>query len=689
MSNSQDGSNIFKEEASELLENLEAELLELESSPDNREIMDTVFRTMHTVKGSGAMFGFEAISSFTHEIETVFDQVRAGKIKVTAPLIELSLKARDHILKLLDAHPAGNDEVNAVSRQMISDFRLFNPAANIESSSETKAIFSPKQDRNSKQETFWIRFVPDLKIMDNGTRPLALIEELATMGMSKIIFNPQSIPLLNNYVPEEVYGSWDIFLCSDEGIDAVLDVFIFVDEPSKVHVFKIGDQKVRAADLNIFKDFIKKNTDLPVEATAQALTDLLAKTIEPRSQKNISNPVDQKPTDRQSQSLRVDAQRLDKIVNMVGELVIIQSRLAQAASKAKDSGIISQISEDLERLTDEMRDNTLGLRMLPIGSVFNAMRRLVRDLASQLGRKINLITQGAEAELDKTMIDSLKDPLMHILRNSIDHGIEPPQKRLECGKKEEGTITLRAEHASGEIVIHISDDGAGIDPAVIKAKAVEKGMIEPGAELNRQEMLALIFAPGFSTSTQISDVSGRGVGMDVVRRNIESLRGRVDIDSELGIGTHIAIRLPLTLSIIDGLNVVVEGESYIIPLETVEACEERFISNQQVRDIEIISRRGNMVPCVSLRKILDVQGVQPKYERIIICRHSNTEVGFAVDGVIGRQQAVIKRLSDYYRNLRWISGTTINGDGKISLILDVAQLVGFAKSINAQEMSKL
>jgi two-component system chemotaxis sensor kinase CheA len=376
-------------------------------------------------------------------------------------------------------------------------------------------------------------------------------------------------------------------------------------------------------------------------------------------------------------SIRVDSIRLDDLVNMVGELVIIQSRLTQAVSRSGDS-ILGQIAEDLERLTDAMRDNALAIRMMPIGATFGTFRRLVRDLSTSLDKEVAFVAIGEDTELDKTVIDRLKDPLVHILRNSIDHGLESPEERQAAGKPAQGTVELAAAHSGGEVLITVSDDGRGIDPAKIKAKAVERGLIAQDADLSDKEIYNLLFEPGFSTAEKISNVSGRGVGMDVVKRSIEALRGAVEIDSTPGRGAQLTLRLPLTLAIIDGLSVRVGEESFILPLANVEACQERFIKPEAVQELEVIERMDRLIPCISLRKMLNVPGDQPEYERIVIVTIEGTQAGLAVDTVIGRQQAVIKSLEGIDGGAEWISGTTINGDGGISLILDVPQLVRYA-----------
>ncbi|HML59554.1 MAG TPA: chemotaxis protein CheA [Solidesulfovibrio sp.] len=392
----------------------------------------------------------------------------------------------------------------------------------------------------------------------------------------------------------------------------------------------------------------------------------------------------QKHAPAASTTLRVDAARLDSVVSMAGELVILQSRLRQAV-QARDLDAAAAVDEDLERLTDAMRDVALGLRMLPIGTVFSQFTRLLRDLSGSLGKEVEFEALGGDTELDKTVIDRIKDPLVHLLRNSLDHGIEPPAERLAAGKPARGRVTLSASHSGGNVVISISDDGRGINVAAVRKKAVERGLLAADAEIGDKEVMELIFAPGFSTAEKVSDVSGRGVGMDVVKRNIEALRGMVELESAVGQGSTVTIKLPLTLAIIDGFSVVVGGDSFIVPLVNLRGFQERFPEGE-VRTVENMERMGDLIPVVSLRRLFEVPGDQPGYERVVVTEVEGEMVGFCVDKVVGRQQAVIKSLDDCYRHLKWISGTTINGDGSISLILDVPQLVRF---VRGQEDSRL
>lgn len=677
---------IYVEEARELLTELEEALLELESKPDDMEGVSRCFRAMHTIKGGGAMFGFEEISRFTHDVETVFDRVRNHEIPVTKELLTLTLAARDHILFLLAIPPDEiTDAVVAQSDALTQKFRKYLPSAAGSPEKPPKEAAScppPEGDApDAAFAVFWIRFRPPADILHTGNKPLQLVEELASFGNMEAIFRSQDIPGIDDagHDPATLRGWWDILLNAPVDENALRDVFIFVDEEGVLSITPLRPGKFRGSDLKDLAGVFGQVDPSDTAALKAALDANLGKKVDQivkaKSKAKAAAPPPKAQLQAQ-QTIRVDSNRLDVLVNMVGELVIIQSRLRQAV-KGNNPGVIAQVDEDLERLTDEMRDNALGLRMMPIGAVYSSFLRLVRDLSNTLGKEVDFITEGAETELDKTVIDRLKDPLIHIIRNSLDHGVESPEVRLAAGKPAKGMVKLAATHSSGNVVITIADDGKGIDPEAIKRKAISQGLIAPDAELSEKETYALLLEPGFSTAEKVSDVSGRGVGMDVVKRSIDALRGTLEITSEKGKGTTLVVKLPLTLAIIDGFNVLIGGESYIVPLSALKGFQERFLHGE-VKMVETIERMGDMIPCISLRQLFEVPGRQPGYERVVITEVEGETVGMTVDQVIGRQQAVIKSMDDMYKDLKWISGTTINGDGSISLILDIPQLVRYA-----------
>ncbi|GFK93426.1 Chemotaxis protein CheA [Fundidesulfovibrio magnetotacticus] len=676
-----DAAQLFKEEAAELLADLEHMLLELENDPGNAECIAKVFRDIHTIKGSGAMFGYDELARFAHDVETVFDKVRSGELQLTTELLGLTLEAKDHVGRLLASPKAAPEDV-AVSDEILSRLRpyLGQPPARQEAQ-PGDAQDQPKGHRRfdpSTARTYLLRYQPAPGTFLSGTDPMRLMAELQDLGRLWSVFRPGTIPSLEAMDPVTAYGWWDILIIQDKGIDAIRDVFIFVEDEHGVKIEEIRPEAVRGSDIPTLLDMLQAGAGKSFEALRDEIAGWIAAKVSMRSTAKTAAAPDAGST----ASIRVDSARLDALVNLVGEMVIVQSRLSQLAGTSGDS-VLRSVAEDLQRLVSEMRDNTLGIRMVPIGSIYGTMRRLVRDLGQSMGKDVAFNGLGAQTELDKNVIDQLKDPLVHILRNSIDHGIEAPEAREAQGKPPKGNITLDAVHSGGNIHITITDDGKGIDTERVKAKAIERGLIAPTDNPTEQEILGMIFAPGFSTAQQVTNVSGRGVGMDVVKKNIESLRGSVDVESTPGKGCRLTIRLPLTLAIIDGLQVRVGSEFFVLPLAAVEACQERFLEGRPPM-VGSMEYKGELIPCVSVRGLLDVPGEQPGYERIVVTGVEGKWVGLAVDAVVGQQQAVIKPLSEALGSVRFIAGTTVNGDGGVSVILDVANLIAFAFSRQQQ-----
>lgn len=671
-----DAATLFKEEAAELLADLEQMLLELENDPGNAECIGKVFRDIHTIKGSGAMFGYTELARFSHDVETIFDKIRAGELALDSELLGLTLTAKDHIGKLLSSPDALPEDV-AASDEILARLRPYlggapqgeSPGAQEQKHAHDKRRFNP-----AAAKTYLLRYRPAADTYMSGTDPLRLVEELNDLGRLWCVFRPEGIASLETLDPVMVSGWWDILLVSDKGLDALQDVFIFVEDDHGVEMGEVSPEAIRGADVPEFLKMMQAGGGKKFEELRGEIAAWISEKI---SQRTVSAVRKEPAAETQATaSIRVDSSRLDALVNLVGEMVIVQSRLSQAAATSGDAGLRS-IAEDLQRLSSEMRDHTLGIRMVPIGSIYGTMRRLVRDLCQSMGKNVSFVGLGAQTELDKNVIDQLKDPLVHILRNSIDHGIEDPETREAAGKPQKGSITLDATHSGGNILITITDDGKGIDVARVKAKALERGLLSATDTPSDKDILNLIFAPGFSTAQAVTNVSGRGVGMDVVKKNIESLRGAVDIESTPGLGCRLTIRLPLTLAIIDGLQVRVGTEFFVLPLSAVEACQERFLEAAPPV-VGSMEYKGELIPCVSVRGLLDVPGQQPGYERIVVTGVEGKWVGLAVDAVVGQQQAVIKPLSEALGGVRFIAGTTVNGDGGISVILDVPNLIGFA-----------
>ncbi|MEN8258117.1 MAG: chemotaxis protein CheA [Thermodesulfobacteriota bacterium] len=683
----------FLEEAHELLAELEVSLLELEETPDDMELVGRVFRAMHTIKGSGAMFGFDAVAEFTHEVETVFDLVRDNKVAVTQELINLTLSARDQIMGMLSGQGAGNQQQ---AQEIIAALKALIPAAQVEDKESAAEAGPPENVSPSlpaeEASTYRIRFEPSVDIFTTGTNPLLLLDELRELGDCDIVAFINNIPDLEEYQPEACYTSWNITLTTSQGINSIKDVFIFVEDDCALDIQiiaepglakeeeggkKLGEILVERGDISaadLQKGLASQKRIGEVLAESMGV-DNCAISAALAEQKHIKRIQQKKQQPAAVSSIRVDAGKLDSLVDLVGELVTVQARLNQKASSQGDGELLA-IAEEVARLSEELRDNTMGIRMLPIGTTFNKFRRLVRDLSNELGKEIVLSTDGAETELDKTVIDQLNDPMVHLIRNSIDHGIELPGVRQAAGKEPQGRVHLSARHSSGYVLVEISDDGAGLDPEVLRAKAIDKGLLAPGASPTDQEIFALLFAPGFSTAKTISDVSGRGVGMDVVKRGIEDLRGTIEISSKKGSSTSIILKLPLTLAIIDGLLVKIGEDHFVMPLAAVEECIELSGDEAiQARNRNMIDFRGKTLSYLCLRERFKVGGELPAVEKIVITEVNGLQVGLAVDQVIGQHQTVIKSLSEVYEGVKGFSGATILGDGTVALILDINMLV--------------
>ncbi len=681
----------FIEEANELLSDLESSLLELEKSPGDLDLVGRIFRAMHTIKGSGAMFGFDEVAHFTHDIESVYDIVRNGKLEVTKNLIDLTLKACDEIHRMMDASGDAREGDETQTQSILASFRSLIPENEVAAPSPADSREAPEKEAVAETlATYRIRFRPSPDIFGSGTNPLLLLDELRALGQCTVVAQTHDIPNLEEMDPEICYSCWDIILTTAAGENTIRDVFIFAEEHCELSITLIDREGMGEAEYKKLGEILVERGDLSGEDVRQVLGlqkrigELLvdAGVVEPAKvasalaeQEHVKEQRKTRQAKESMASIRVPADRLDHLVNLVGELVTIQSRLNQIALTLRDPSLV-QVAEEVERLISELRDDTMNIRMLPIGSTFSRFKRLVHDLTEELGKEIDLTTEGEETELDKTVIEKLNDPLTHIIRNSIDHGIETPEARTALGKPKKGTIHLTAFHSGAYVVIQVRDDGAGVDKEAVRKKAIEKGMISPDAAISQSELLSLIFAPGFSTAKKVSSVSGRGVGMDVVKRNVEALQGTIDIETREGKGTTISLKLPLTLAIVDGLLVKVKDAFYVVPLSSVEECVEltrEDVTKSHGRNLMRI--REEIVPYISLRERFGIAGERPEIEQIVTSRINGTKVGLLVDQVIGQHQTVIKSLGRAYRGIKEISGATILGDGTLALILELPHLI--------------
>ncbi|MBU2511793.1 chemotaxis protein CheA [bacterium] len=678
----------FKGEAMERLAELESALMELEKAPNDSDLIDKVFRAMHTIKGSSGMFGYTDIVEFTHSIETVFDKVRDGYISLTKDLIELSLKAHDQILVMLDDHVEPLAEDIQTREEVLAGFNNFYSQEAIVERQVSRA--SKKKQRMDTEEflTYRIRFKPPLNIFSTGTNPLLLINELQDLGEIRVSVFPDNVPDLDQLNPEHCYFWWDIILNSNRGLNSIKDVFIFIEDiceisieiiESESGIDKDGAHK-RLGEILVERGDIDGKTLQQVLNNQERIGEKLKKQglikqsqIESAlvEQDIINNIREKQKSPDTISSIRVTSTKLDKLVDLVGELVTAQARLSQITHQKGDSTILS-VTEEIEHLTGELRDNTMSIRMLTFGTTFNSFKRLIRDLSIELNKDVIFTTNGAETELDKNMIEQLNDPLIHLLRNAMDHGIESPEIRIKKGKKKTGKIILSAFYSGSQVWIRIGDDGAGMDPEAIRISATEKGLINKNSKLSEKDCYSMVFEPGFSTASKVTNVSGRGVGMDIVKKAIENLRGSIDVDSKLDIGTTITLRLPLTLAIIDGLLVKVGESFYVLPSAAVKECIELTPADKAAsHGRHIIRVRNQIIPYVRLREQFNTRGVRPEVEQIVVTEIESNHVGFVVDKVIGQHQTVIKNLSRVYKNVDTISGATIMADGTVALIIDI------------------
>lgn len=672
----------YKEEAHEILLELESMLLELGENPDNHDLIDSVFGAFHTIKGSGSMFGFDAIAEFTHEIESTLEYVRQGVIQVTPDLISMSLSARDKIMQMLD------DDSNVLDDDA---YIIIDGFKELCVTIEEEEVEPVKESEPRTTVTYRIRFKPDKDIFSTGTNPLLLLRELEEMGECTVIAHKDKIPSLDTLNPETCYVSWDIVITTDRSEDELRDVFMFVEDNSELSIMPIfehvdddpGLEYKKLGEILLERGDISKEELQAILESQPKLGDKLvdSKLLSPENveaalteQEHVRKML-RREREKTLSSIRVDSSRIDNLVDLVGELVTVQARLSQKAAGDNDPDL-QLIAESVQRLTEELRDNAMSIRMVPIGTLFSRVRRHIHDLSIELGKDVKLTTEGAATELDKTVIDQLNETLVHIIRNAMHHGIEKRDVREALDKPAQGNIYLAAQHQGASVVITITDDGAGLDPEKLKALAVQKGLIEPDTELSKDECFALIHRPGFSTMQQADSVSGRGVGMDVVKKAIDGLRGTINIDSTVNKGTTISLKLPLTLAIIDGLLVEVNSEYFVFPLAVVDECVEMEHSVAETsRERSMMTYRGQAFTYISLRDILGVKGKPPEMEKIILVKVGGRRTGFSVDQVIGQHQTVIKSLSRVYGNVEGISGATILGDGTVALILDVNQLI--------------
>jgi two-component system, chemotaxis family, sensor kinase CheA len=694
---------VFFEECFEGLEAMESGLLNLDTGDIDSEVINTIFRGAHSIKGGSGTFGFNEVADFTHVMETLLDEMRDGRRKVTQPAIDVLLGSVDCLRAMLTSIQAEQTvDATTVGKYKTALEVELNGSAKAPSAALPEPTHDVKEqpvieeiavmdEYELRQQGWKINFCPYLDLLKTGNDPVRMFRELAELGEYSALVNADDIPEFYELDPEECNLSWSLTVTGDVPIEEIKEIFNWVEGDCELDIQPLSKKNAKMAVAT------EKKTEPEPEVTNLApekpttVSPPPAQTMDRVSSDNPKPDLQQQENDqaktsvKASSSIRVDTAKIDALINMVGEVVITQSMLGLIGENfaMEQLAQLKRGLSQLERHTRDLQQSVMNIRMLPISFVFSRFPRLVHDISSKLGKKIELKLVGENTEVDKAVVELINDPLVHLIRNSLDHGIEMPADRIAAGKVETGTIELKAYHRGGHIVIEIIDDGRGLDRSKLIAKAIEKGLIDENSILSDKQAFELIFMPGFSTAESITDISGRGVGMDVVRRNIQALGGNIEIISNLGKGTTISIHLPLTLAILDGQSVAVGDETYIVPL--VSIIESINITEKMLNKVagkgETFRLRNQYIPIIRMH---DIFNVKPKNKSktaegvVVVVEGQGILCGLFVDDLLGQQQVVIKSLEANYRRVDGVSGATILGDGSVALILDVPGLVRFS-----------
>ena len=720
----------FISEAAEQIEAIETLLLELEEQPDNRELLDSLFRCAHTVKGSAGIFGLNRVVEFTHHVETLLDKMRDGVVALSPDISTLLLQCNDQIKFLVDTaadESADTPEQKDTRADLVIRLKALTEGGAVEKPAAASASAAPANAATDNTPRVWsisARFGQET--FRNGMDPLSIARYLGTIGKVVSVRSAvDTLPPLVNLNPESCYLSFFMELETSASRDDIEGAFSFVMDDCELDVVapETPGQKMaraieempetpRLGDLLVSVGAVTQDkldqvlstqqqtrgmpaVDKPklgdlLEAQAGVAPEVVAAALGKQQKLRESAPSEER-------YIRVQADRLDAVINLLGELVIAGAGATLLARGSRQVALV-EANLHMNSLIEEIRNGTLGLRMVPVGETFSRFRRVVRDTASSLGKEVNFEIVGGDAELDKSMVEKIADPLMHLVRNSLDHGLEPPQERLAAGKPAAGKLVLSARHETGAILIRIEDDGRGINRDRVLQRAWNRGLVEQGVVPPDDEINMLIFEPGFSTAEQVTNLSGRGVGMDVVRRNIEALRGSIRLNNNVGKGLQVDIRLPLTLAIIDGFLVGVGKSKFVLPLEAVVEVIESGGHNVKVdeRGRHCVELRGAVLPVVRLRTLYSVESSNPERVSIVVVNSTRGQYGIEVEVLLGQNQTVIKPLGRLFKTLRGISGSSILGSGEVALILDVnslaelttgAQSSGGATTMNASAAS--
>ena len=672
----------FFEEADEHLSAMEDGLLQLEKTPHDHELISGIFRAAHSIKGASGMLGFSDIIRFTHVMENLLDRMRDGDIVPSQPLINLLLQAADVLRGLVAVAQRGGSEVPEEMEEILAQLEQQLAEDSAEKDASQSIVTSDQRPGEESfvpdgERTYQVSFVPNPAIFHQGMDPLLLLRQCALLGkLTNTQVDTSRLPGLSEMDPTCCYLGWSLHIQTDKSVEDIQDVFAFVEDDSDIQVELI----------TALPDTTAQPT--PTRASSEGATSS-------PGGRDQTGRATSAATTRESSSIRVATNKVDKLINLIGELVITQSMISQLVENFSEEKL-SQLRESVDEMssnTRELQERVMAVRMLPVGSTFSRFPRMVRDLAATFEKQISLQVVGEETELDKGVLEKINDPLTHLIRNAADHGMETPDQRRASGKPEEGTIRLHAFHQGGSVIIEIADDGPGLDTERIRQKALDNDLIGVEDTLSDDQIYALIFQPGFSTAETVSDISGRGVGMDVVKRNIEALNGSISIASERGRGTRFRIKLPLTLAIIDGLSLRVGDEIYVLPLlsiiESIKPQPDHL--KTVVGQGEVIVVRDEFLPFLRLYTIFDLtpRVTDPTQGLVVIIENEGRKFGLLVDELLGQSQVVIKNLETNFRKVEGVVGATIMGDGRAALILDVQGLARIAAREGGIPLSEL
>ena len=674
---------LFTEDADEQLTFMEDALISMQESGVNDESIGALFRAMHTIKGTAGMFNFEKLVGFAHIAENLLSEVREGKVTLTSDMIDVFLQAKDHTQKLVDISVNNQDldtQTQENDEKLLAILKSLMPGGKALSEIEVDA--EDIEDANDGEELWHISLRLKPNFFASGMDLINILSFFSLLGTTKnLLLVDANIPSLQEINPAEAYLGYEILFMTDAPYAEIEEIFEFVIDDIDLHIFKADDTDMLEALFEASAD----KTDLKQNLIEHGFENVIA-LDKPKEQAVTPSPTpveavtktvvtEEKKEVKKSFSLRVDSGKIDQLINQISEMVIANAKVTQRADVLDDNEL-SESATILSDMLEDIRTGIMNIRMVQVGDSFNKFKRIVHDVAKKVDKEIDFEIVGGETELDKMVVEKISDPLMHMLRNSIDHGIELPDEREALGKSRHGHVTLKTYPDAGTIVIEISDDGRGLSKEKILTKAITNGLIPQNHNLSDKEIYNLIFAAGLSTAEKVSDISGRGVGMDVVKSNIESLRGTVEIDSKPGEGSLFTIRLPLTLAIIDGFLIQSGNTKYIIPLEMIQECIELDDHYKKEMDgNEYINLRDSMLPLLDVRRYFDEEQTQSERENIVVVRYGDYKIGMMVDELFGEFQTVIKPLGEVFSNVPGISGGTILGSGEIALIFDIPKLI--------------